>query len=37
MQSIILMIQHFGLAAKSIKGKERLHKKGFIVFDLEDM
>jgi hypothetical protein len=37
MQSIILMIQHFGFATKSIKGKERLRKKGFIVFDLEDM
>ncbi len=37
MQSIILMIQHFGLAAKSIKGKEHLRGRGFVVFDLEDM
>ena len=37
MQSIILMIQYFGLAPKSIKGKERLRKKGFVVFDLEEM
>ena len=29
--------EHFGLAAKSIKGKERLRKKGFVVFDLEEM
>jgi len=28
---------YFGLAAKSIKGKERLRERGFVVFDLEDM
>lgn len=28
--------EYFGLAAKKVEGKERLRKKGFVVFDLED-
>jgi AAA+ ATPase superfamily predicted ATPase len=28
---------YFGLTAKKVKGKEQLRKKGFVVFDLDDM
>jgi len=28
--------EYFGLAAKTADGKERLRKKGFVIFDLDD-
>ncbi len=30
-------VEHFGLIAKTIKGKDVLREKGFFVFDLEDL
>lgn len=28
--------EYYGIAAKKVEGKERLRKKGFVVFDLDD-